>query len=48
MKKTLALPATPTTSVPLDLPTQSLEAALLEDALVVVCAMLSPIMDGPS
>ena len=34
MKKTLALPTTPTTSV-------------LLDALVVVCVMLGPIMDGP-
>jgi hypothetical protein len=40
MKKTLPLPTTPTTSVLLDLPAES-----FEDALVVVCVMLSPIMD---
>ena len=42
MKKTLPLPTTPTTSVLLDLPAES-----FEDVLVVVCVMLSPIMDGP-
>ena len=42
MKKTLPLPTTPTTSVLLDLPAES-----FEDALVVVCVMLSPIMDDP-
>jgi hypothetical protein len=42
MKKTLALPTTPTTGVLLDLPAES-----FEDAWVVVCVMLSSIMDGP-
>ena len=42
MKKTLPLPTTPTTSVLLDLPAESFEAAL-----VVVCVMLTPNMDGP-
>jgi hypothetical protein len=42
MKKTLALPTTSTTSVPLDLRAES-----FEDASVVVCVVVSPIMDGP-
>lgn len=42
MKKTLVLPTTPTTGVLLDLPAES-----FEDALVVVCVLLSPVMDSP-